>query len=140
GRQSDGSAEEEPRCRQHHEEETGEGRGSAPRREAQTRVRTSDAEEDGGGRHCQSRTKAAMAHGPERRTQKWPALGRPFRLIWTDAPRRWRAVEPNNSLTISRRLPPILTDHHPPRRSRNANVFGKSWSGREDLNLRPLGP
>ena len=40
-------------------------RVGATRREAQTRVRTSDAEEDGGGRHCESLTKAAMAHGPE---------------------------------------------------------------------------
>jgi hypothetical protein len=55
-------------------------------------------------------------------------------------PRFRRTAHPNNSLTISPRLPPILTDHHPTRRSRNANVFGKSWSGREDLNLRPLGP
>jgi hypothetical protein len=140
GRQPDGSVEEEPRCRQHHEEETGEGRGSPARRKAQTRVRTPGAEEDGGGRHCQSLHPKLRWQTAPRRTQKWPALGRPFRLIWTDAPRRWRAVEPNNSLTISRRLPPILTDHHPPRRSRIPNVFGKSWSGREDLNLRPLGP
>jgi hypothetical protein len=113
--------------------------GRATRREAPTRVRTSDAEEDAGAVTANLSPKLRWPTAP-RRTHQWPALGRPFRLIWTDAPRRWRAVEPNNSLTISRRLPPILTDHHPPRRSRNANVFGNIWSGREDLNLRPLGP
>ena len=71
--------------------------GSATRREAQTRVRTSDAEDDGDGRHGQSLTKAAIAHRL-RRTQKWPALGRPFRLIWTDAPRK---VAGGSSLTTA---------------------------------------
>jgi hypothetical protein len=51
-----------------------------------------------------------------------------------------RPYQPNNSLTICRRSRPIFADHDRPRRSRIANVFEESWSGREDLNLRPLGP
>src|SRR5438552_1263379 len=43
-------------------------------------------------------------------------------------------------MPFSRRSQPISTNHNRPRQSRIANVSGKIWSGREDLNLRPLGP
>jgi hypothetical protein len=40
-------------------------------------------------------------------------------------------------------FPPIMAIHGPTSlaiETRIANVFAENWSGREDLNLRPLGP
>ena len=103
-------------------------RGLAPPRHFPIRFRVSvDSASQGAARHAW-RTQ----HNGRRLTGHSQILLLSLRSI--------RRVQGNLRVTFFPRTRPIMTDHRRSWLIEFPNVFGKSWSGREDLNLRPLGP